>query len=527
MVIDFLIFQTQNSHNFRRLKELLFRCIDRCAARKSLETFGKISTSSYFITNKEFFTEKEWSENYLDFSYDLSNIIKNCTNQFAELKLCNEVKYEPGSATNRLPNTVSLELYHPLVSSVEVEPSWYKLLLDLLTVQSLIFGFTAIQLLTIGGKLPLLFVYLVCLFGFSWHTYHVFDLAISSELTPSQFYEAPERMRMPEVLFCFQIDTSLINESSKLTGHYLEQLTSDMTAESIFDHIAYLNDSKWISLSKESGFRDSAALQISTFFFLDCKCFNIWLNEIYHRNEFHFSSDPKVLQINFSKHAKDRFHSKVQHTHFMTKSRGKLELSKIAKIAIDFNESQISVSHEAQEVAYEDRFNTLKRLFKDPLSLFQDEYDANDVDLFARRLLVGFLEAHRKVTRNLPIGKSLFKYEIDDRLFEEYFNQTQAVPMRTNFNYRREFAVNHLRTGMKNYVQHNADLVFRLIYVKKVILTTNDDNYTKLLLNLFNVLSSWFGIDTLILPAYLLKFKQIFAIIRRLIFRVYKFFSER
>lgn len=477
------------------------------------------------------FTHKEWSENYFDQQYKHENITRGCEISFAELKPCNEIKYERDVSINRPNgNALSLNLYHPVVSSVEVEPSWYKLLLDLLTIQSIFFGVNVFQLLTISKKLPLLLVYLVCLFGFSWHTYHIFDLAISSELTPSQFYEVSERMRMPDVLFCFQMNTSLIDENRKLTGHYLEQLTGDMTPQTIFKHIAYLNESKWISSSQESGFRNIADLHISTFFFLDCKCFNISLNRVYYRNKFHFLLDTNVLRINFSKHlpAAERFFIKGQHIKFffLTKSRGKMELSKIIQFSMNFNKFQISIDHEVQELRYEDRFNSLKLLLKDPLSLFHEEYDANDVDFSTRRLLSDFKEAHQKVTRNLPIRRSLFNYEIDDRLFEQYFNETQAAPRHANFNYRREFAINHLRINMKIFERHASDFLFRLTFFKKVILATNDENYTKLFLNLLNVLSIWFGIYILNLPTYLFKIKQIFTFIRRSIFKVYKFFSE-
>lgn len=411
----------------------------------------------------------------------------------------------------------TLDLYHPVDTSVEEEPSWYQLILDLLTIQSSFLGFSAFRLLTFSRKLPLFLIYLVCSFGFSWHTYHIFQLAIHSELTPSEFYEMSERIPMPEVLFCFQFNTNLINRTRKLTGHYLEELTSEMTTESIFKHVAYLNGSRWVTVSRESDFRIGSDLQISTFFFLDCKCFNLSLNRVYYRNEFHFTIESHVLKINFSKHAPRgvRFPGREYVIHLMTKSKGKIELSKIVKFPMDFSAFQTSVSHEVKEVRFEDKFNMLKRLFKDPLSLFQDEHDPNDVDFFIRNLLRNFWKKHQKVTSNLPIRRSLFNSEIDDRLFESYFNQTETNPKHENFNYRRQFAINRFKKAMKSYEQEEFDFLFKLVFFKKVILATNDENYTKLLLNLFNVLSIWFGIHILKLPTYLLKIKLLFKLFRR------------
>ena len=106
------------------------------------------------------------------------------------------------------------------------------------------------------------------------------------------------------------------------------------------------------------------------------------------------------------------------------------------------------------------KFQTIKN----PLSLFSGAYDANDVNRFTRRLLSGFRQTHGKVTRNLPIKRSLFDYEIDDGLFERYFNETQSDARPANFNNRRDFVINHSSQETKIAGQH--DFVFSLLYLK-------------------------------------------------------------
>lgn len=192
----------------------------------------------------------------------------------------------------------------------------------------------------------------------------------------------------------------------------------------------------------------------------------------------------------------------------MTKTRGKFEISKIIKFIMNFRGMRMSISQELQEMHYHDKFQAIKN----PLSWFRGAYDSNDVNRFTRRLLNGFRSKYQKVTRNLPIKHSLFDYIIDDSLFERYFNETQSTAKHTtNFNYQREYAINHSNHEMK-MVDMN-DFVFSLIFLKKVIIATNGDglSYAKFLLNLLNLLSFWFNLSVISLPIYLTKIWRLFA----------------
>ena len=510
-----------------------FRCIDRCTNRRSFETYRIVPASYRFVINKDDFSDKEWSEGILSYHHQLNSIREDCESSFANTtRLCDEVKCEPTTPTDG-PNQESLELYVDLVVSTEEPPSGYSLLLDILAIQSIFYGVSAFKLFRSiyrlidlklrlnGNKLPLFLIFLACWFGFSWHIYRIFDLILNSDLTFSQHHKLARRISMPDVLFCFPIDTGLIDERRKLTGDYLEEITAEMNAESIFASISYLNESNgWTTLSAATGFAGGTGFRMSTFFFLDCKCFSLSLDQVYQRDQFHFSLNAEVLKINFTNPTAMGGENTI---HLMTKTRSKMELSKIIKLDVDFKVRWISISQEIEVISYEDRFNALKLLIKNPLLLFDAKHDANDVSLFTRQILSGFWERHRKVTRNLPIQRNLFKFEIDDPLFERYFNETHTDQRPTNFNNRREFAINHLNNFEKVTGQQVPDFVFSLIFLKKVILATNDyGNYGKVLLNLLNVLSIWFGAHLPNLPAYLLAIKQFFTLFGRSSLRAWK-----
>ena len=96
------------------------------------------------------------------------------------------------------------------------------------------------------NKIAWFLIYLLCSIGASWHTYHIFHLIISGELVPTRYYKLIEQIEMPEMMFCLQINKK-IDKNQKLTGTYLEELTSELTPQKIFNNITYLNESnEWM-----------------------------------------------------------------------------------------------------------------------------------------------------------------------------------------------------------------------------------------------------------------------------------------
>ena len=223
------------------------------------------------MVSKQDFSEKEWSESYLVYDYNTRHIRQDCEAAIKNFTLCKQTEFVKGVSvgTPKEQNLINLDLYFSVISSVEEQPNWYKLLLDILSCQSILFGQNVLKVLMTAysaclhfvktklisrfrtdsrsqsdraTKLPQL-IYLVCLFGFSWHTYRVFDPVLNGQLTYSQHHELAKRIAMPEIVFCFQINTSLIDTSRNLTGRYLDELTGSMRPDKIFKEITYLNAS--------------------------------------------------------------------------------------------------------------------------------------------------------------------------------------------------------------------------------------------------------------------------------------------
>ena len=86
-------------------------------------------------------------------------------------------------------------------------PSWYKLAMELLSVQDIFFSLTVSQLLSdtfsfiqtrLGirkDKIGLFLIYLLFSAGGIWHTYHIFPLIISGELVSPEHYKLVDKLK--------------------------------------------------------------------------------------------------------------------------------------------------------------------------------------------------------------------------------------------------------------------------------------------------------------------------------------------
>ena len=506
-------------------------CVDSCVSRRLLNQYHNITIKpaslqtkgNLIIVDKDRFSSVEWEtcRVYLgkkDGKDILVDVLKKCQREVANEKACVEINFEYSAGIEQPDEKIEeIDMYYEVIRSTEELPSWYKLLLDMLNLQSIFFGLTAFELLRMisvmlkmrRNKTSLLLISCICSAGFAYQIYHVFDAIINRHLTQSQYYKLLKDTEMPLVVFCFSYNVSSIDKNHKLTGNYLQKLTQEIGAPMIFNRIAYLNElNEWSELKRES---------IDFFFFVDKKCFTI-RTEVskYQRDQFYFSGDKVVLKVNFSESV--RLTERV--THFMTKARDAMQFSKI--VGLKFRESyffqkysfhvdkRYKISQESFVVIYEDKFNFIKFLIKSPLSAFRGQVDLNDVRSYFSSLLRGYQNTLHLVTLNMPIRRSLFNYPIDDDLFAEYNSQIQNKSDRekpANLNYRRQFAmvnIDQLSSG-------ESDISFHLEYFMKVVEYTNDESYAKLILSIFNALSVWFSLGVLDLHAFVFKPKCLFV----------------
>ena len=380
-------------------------CINRCVNKRFIETYK--SYAIYSIVDKDYFTKDQWSNSLPNKNFSILNKIEQeCLKEFKDD--CYEVKFEddktitPGfdSKIKQIP------LYYNVISEIEEESSLYKLLMDVLTMQSVLFGQNIFELLLIiycllntkyqlrNNKYYFYFIYLICLTGFIYNTFFIFDQVLHGDLIRFVYYEIENSIKMPGIIFCFDLNQTRINRNIKLTNNYLNESNKHISIKTVFKSITYLNKSNdWITL--DSNFRNSE-LKLETIFFLDKKCFKIKQDIEYSRDQFHLLDNKEVLKVNFN-------YKYELSAYFFTKIENKMQFSKPEKI--NFGIWLYALNQEITELTVNDQFSWIKS----PSLLFDEDSYQNDVNKHLVKLMNKFEKNYNLRTLYLAIRKSKFE----------------------------------------------------------------------------------------------------------------------
>ena len=503
-----------------------FDCIDRCTSQRFVKKYKNITSTPGGIINKDHFAKEEWMKFYLNENQTkYKEILKEC-NEETKICECLIIIFEKDVQINQ-PNQYikQFDLYYNVIKVVEEEPSIYKLLLNILNIQSVLLGLNIFKLqmmiyfwLTVRTKFKyylLIVIYLTCLLGFTYQTYYIIKEIVNGELTDSEHYEISKSLKTPEVILCFNFDLLSIDKNRKLTGNYLDELSQHIRLETVFKEIAYLNKSYgWTTYRSNSKTDD---LKVKTFYFLNEKCFKFVQDVEYCRSHLFHASKLEILKIFL---LRSLVYQEQKVVNFMTKFKSRMQFSKT--IDLHFlnprRKKAYTIDQERFKIIRNDKFN----LINNPLSLVYGENDLNDADKYLNKLMIYFANRFNLQTTNLPIQKSDFSDEIDDDLFEQYYLQVQNITdhqMPPNSNFKRSFAKNNLEQYI--FVDNKLpDISFGLIFFKKVIKITNEDNYTKLIVNLLNVLSLWFDLGILDLHCYVYNIRFLFLFTCKLVLEI-------
>ena len=495
-------------------------CVERCISRKFLERYNKtfFGFFPYPVIDRDWFSPSEWNTSRLIYKMDklkdlYLNISKECEEEVPDFKPCVEIKFVNTFGIEQPDDqTMEIDLQFDVMRSVEEIPSSLRMASDLLSIQSIFFGFTLLQLFWLiyqfiepkwrfgsNNKTIWFLVCLLCSIGCSWNTVRMLDVIVNGELVLTEHYEMAERIQMPAMIFCLRIDQKLVDRNHLLTGSYLKELTRQMNVSSTFKSIAYLNESnEWTLFDLD---------RVEQFFFQGMKCFRVNIDKDYSRNRFHFSDDTHILSVDFNE--KNRL------VYFMTQSREVAEFSKI--LNLDYVEKEnpfglkieqgFLIMHEASVYEHKDRFGFFRRHFL-PLQ----EGDVGD--LHNQLLELQGNEPNRR-TLNIPMEKEHFGLEVDEDFFEQlYLIQKQKNQNKhTNLNYRQLFLANHLRRSPNKYVSDfKFDFSFHLLFLQRVVHSTNEVNYATLTLGLLNLLSLWLELSMLDLPPFLVRLHNHFFV---------------
>ena len=467
-------------------------CIDRCVNKRFIETYKSITI--YSIVDKDHFTKDQWSNFLPNNNLIIFNKTKQeCLKEFKDD--CYEVNFEDDkfNRDELVFKTKEIPLYYNVIDEIKEEASFYKLLVDLLNMQSILFGQTIFQLFLIiycllntkyqfrNNKYHFYFIYLICLFGFICHTLFIFDDLLNGDLTHYNYYSLESSIKMPGIIFCFDLNQTRIDRNIKLTESYLNESTKHISIETVFKNITYLNKSnKWITLEL-----NYSELKVKAFYFLDKKCFKIKHKIEYSKDQFHLLNKKEVLKVNFNK-IFDR-----TLIHFFTKIDNKMQFSKIEKLIFYSRFRPFYTSkQEITELNKNDKFNKIKSIL---LLLFQDDNNLNDDNLYLVNLIKKFDIKYNLSSLYMPSKKGDSNKEINDDLFQQLFEKNQNIhdDLLTNSKTVRFFITTIVNKNTLTASQNDPDFKFELNFLKNVIKYTYKISLTKIILNILTILSLW------------------------------------
>lgn len=483
-------------------------CIDECVHNKSATLLRTERSTKYelrVVDKDRFADESEWASSYPknSFNEEIYRIFETECKKMLPDPDCLEVNFQHRTQVEEQPEMekrrVQIEMYYNEIRIQKEEPSFYRLILDLVSVQTVVFNLNFLEIATLAycyirfklnfmdSNFYMYLIYLLIAIGMFAHILTVFYQISGDQLVHSQYFEETSLLEAPELLFCFDYNRSA-QMDGEMTGEHLEKITSDLTAERVFEEIAYLNEmtDEWVSL-KSNFSTMRGAFGVSTFYYLQKKCFKIVHPNInYSRQRLFFRNNTDVLKVHFN-----RSFIENQRVIFLTKRPDKMQLSKL--MHLDFKKANYSVSQEKLIYQHNDKFIVIK----DPLYLvanFSENY-LNNVDRFLVDLMTGFRERYNSSTLNLPLEQHDFHLRIRDRQFDDYCKEQDAKHRNATLdpNYSREFDINHLEEFDDG--SERPDFAFRLLFLRKKIHVSAPSNWGKLLLNVMNVLSLWFNLN--------------------------------
>ena len=474
-------------------------CLDRCFNTRFINEYKNMSIFYSTVIDKQHFTEDQWNKAFLNIK-NVSNdfeVLKECRNEF-EIVNCFESKFEAIKDGFRPQNNQTMDkidLYYDVIYLIEREPSTYKILIDLLNIESILLGMNVLKLFmmfqfilkTKFKFIYLIVIYLICSTGFVYHTYFIFDEILNGELIHHVYYKLENFIKMPEIIFCFNYDDSKIDQNYLFNKYYLNEITENIRIESLFEYVTYLNKSnEWITLKSNNSNSD---FKIDTFYFFGNKCFRMKQEIAYNSNQFYLLENTEVLKIKTNKEIHKTFSNIL--FYFFTKASNRLQFSRINELNFFTN---YKISQETTELTRRDRFNYIKN----PSLLFYSDNDLDDSNEYLVNLINNFEQVFKSKTCYLPSGKKNLNYEINDDLFEQYYYQNEKkhnLPVQ-NLNSKKLFTKIFFEDiGIDSEeIFKIPNFTFKLSTIKNVIEITNEENLIKLILSLLNALSLWFDV---------------------------------
>ena len=480
-------------------------CIEKCIQKRFISTHSSLTTG--IVIDKAELRPLNLSEFYFNSSID-KRIVNKCENQFTLMdctakKWSKNHKYVHGESSGER----MINLYHPDTHNYQSNFSYQKLFFKLLNVLSIIYGININGLLCIVLALKSFktnfklyyskFVFNLCFVGLIGHLSLILYEIITDEYTYTSYFTKDETLVLPEIAFCFPIDKHVLdkNEGKLITGNHLNKMTSNLTIQSVIERIDYLDELG--NYTRIKSMSDQEMVRFKSYFFLNLKCFEISLKIEYREKRVYFLDNIYTLKIYLNKTNLPALF------YFAIKRKNSKEFDGLFR-----SRSEDKIRHRFKiEILKQELIDQFKFL-KHPISSLYDLIygsKANNLTEYFDEMLQQFKVGYNLTTSLIALEDEYFAYEIEDRLFHQYYMQVQQpIDSLTRPNFFTDFTVSEF-VFFHDFIDPNqTEPDFEIassffIYHTRI---TNEQNLIKFLQDVLNAANLWMNLSNIDLHVF-------------------------
>ena len=484
-------------------------CIDQCINKKFYEKYNSLTI--YSVIDKDEF-ESDYNLTQIKFNKTKDSTIEtDCINTFNRPD-CNDVFFEESLeyACKRSYFYLAIKLNYENLEEKEFQQSSLKLFLDLMNLLSIFFGLSVIGILSIvliylkiflklnWYKVFNILVIVVCSIMCLLNNIMVFQTIIKGDLIKNEYFTKLDKYNLPNSIYCFKYDDSKIDKNTMITGEQLDELTSDLTFKNVFKKIEYFNKTheKDLNMNKlntttNSNFYSNSEISIAHFYYLNLKCFEIVLKPSFKEEDFYFKINKLVMDV----HLNNYIYRQHPFAYFLYRDRESKQIggNYLYRIKKPSKKSDYkyhyAIEFQLIKIEREDKFEFLKN----PVSLFFETTAINDATKYLEAMKQKFKNKYGLASRDSLLDD--FKLKIDDLLFKQFYLQIQNLTDHnglTSLNFKKNVYNMYTQIGIIPLIY--PDFRFSLSSTSRQVEISNEDNYTKLIINILNAVSFWLGL---------------------------------
>ena len=524
--------------NFYSQKDRINQCINKAYLQRfhHLPTHTVISKKSIEKLYENFTFQNYYFNSTIDQSIDeqckMTYSKADCDYAYFTDSMKPHVNYLTKNDANCYDYEVNL--FFIKTQEQEFNTSYVKLLFTLLNIESLFYGFNILKIFAFSllimqkrSRIRYLTFYkyavnLFCASCFLVHFYFIFkDIIKNEDMVSSGTITKNDTIECADSIFCTKINEDLIDFNERQTGEQIAKLASNLKFENLFERIIYIKEGEAhdyrFTQFNNSNFR------IVDFLFHNMRCAILRTNIKYKKEEFYFISsaeDAYPIKLFFN-----QSFNRSNDLFFLSKRKLSLQLNEMDKLKTEneVNENlklKYQIRQELLEISRNDRFEYIKQ----PFSLFYSKKnDLMDATSYLEKIQYEFQTNYNLTSLLMLLTEKDFKYEIEDRLFKQFYLQVQNKSDHfypRNMNTERQIYNNYIQLSKVINDANEADIeIFCSFFILKTNFI-NDDNYTKLFQQILTSLSLWLNVSLINVRMPKLSFISIYNLVKKLKFKL-------